>query len=175
MSYARNPQDHWQFFRYVASLTILVKHDQTVCRSGSSSNQASWSLFGVKPRQGKDFWNCPLQSWIKQHFSQTFQQLFSKIKSERKSPRGWGVVKCWEFERKHPLKWIVSISRLYWVYLDITWKSSKNWEFWAKVPRIETFLITLTKKQKFVPAIGVRIECVSLCSEMYCSIILKRP
>ena len=35
--------------------------------------------------------------------------------------------------RENPLEWVVSISRDYWVYLDIIWKSSKNWVFWGKV------------------------------------------
>ena len=46
----------------------------------------------------------------------------------------WDVVKSWEFEenlrcikilrirRKTPMKWIVSISRDYWVYLTLLWK-----------------------------------------------------
>jgi len=88
-----------------------------------------------------------LQSLVNQYFSQTFERLFSKKKPERKNPWGWGVVKCWEFERKNPLKWVVSISRNHWVYLDITWKSSKIWEFWGKVPRIEIFC-----QSKFSPA-----------------------
>ena len=51
----------------------------------------------------------------------------------------WGVVKSWEFEgnlrcskilrirRKNPVKRVVSISRYYWVYLEITWQSFKIW------------------------------------------------
>jgi len=42
-----------------------------------------------------------LQSLVNQHISQTFERLFSKKKSERKSPSGWSVVKCREFERKN--------------------------------------------------------------------------
>jgi len=47
-------------------------------------------------------------------------------------------------------EWIVSISRDYWIYFDITWKRSKNSEFWEKVPRIGTCL-----SGKFSPATGV--------------------
>ena len=75
----------------------------------------------------------------------------------------WGVVKSSEFEgnlrcskilrisRKNPMmNWIVSISRDYWVYLDITWKSSKISEFWGEFWGIETFY-----RSKFGPATGV--------------------
>jgi len=41
-------------------------------------------------------------------------------------------------------------SRDYWIYFDITWKRSKNSEFWEKVPRIGTCL-----SGKFSPATGV--------------------
>ena len=97
------------------------------------------------------FINPPLQSLVNQYFSQIFERLFSKKKHERESPRGWGVVKCREFERKNLLKWVVSISRDYWICFEITWKSSKNTEFWEKVPRIETFF-----SSKFDPATGVK-------------------
>jgi len=56
-----------------------------------------------------------------------------------------------KFERKNLLK--VSISRetgINWIYFHLTWKSSKNSEFWEKVPRIETFF-----SSKFDPATGV--------------------
>ena len=33
----------------------------------------------------------------------------------------------------------MSISRDYWIYIDITWKISKNSEFWKKVAQIKTF------------------------------------
>jgi len=75
----------------------------------------------------------------------------------------WGVVKSWEFEgnlrcskilrirRKNPMKWVVSISRDYWVYLDITWQGFKIWEFWGEFWGIETF-----HRSKFIPATWVR-------------------
>ena len=75
----------------------------------------------------------------------------------------WGVVKSGEFEanmrcskilrirRKNPMKWVVSISRDYWVYLDITWESFKIWEFWGEFWGIETF-----HRSKFSRATGVR-------------------
>ena len=75
------------------------------------------------------------------------------------------VVKSWEFEgnsrwskilrirRKNPMKWFVSISRDYWVYLDITWQSFKIWEFWGEFWGIETF-----HWSNFSPATGVRLE-----------------
>jgi len=66
------------------------------------------------------FINPPLQSLVNPYFSQSFERLFSKKKHERKSPQGWGVVKCREFERKNPLKWVVSILRDYWINFDIT-------------------------------------------------------
>jgi len=91
------------------------------------------------------------QSFVNWSFSRIFERLFSKKKHERASPRGWGVVKCRELERKIPLKWVLSISRDYWIYVDIIWKSSKNSEFWGKVPRIETF-----SSSKFDPATGVK-------------------
>jgi len=75
----------------------------------------------------------------------------------------WCVVKSWEFEgnlrcskilrirRKNSMKWVVSIPRDYWVYLDITWQSFKIWEFWGEFWGIETF-----HRRKFSPATGVR-------------------
>jgi len=72
----------------------------------------------------------------------------------------WGVVKSWEFEgnlrcskilrRKTPMKWVLSISRDYWVYFDITVQSFKMWEFWGELRGIETFYWN-----KFSPATGV--------------------
>jgi len=74
----------------------------------------------------------------------------------------WGVVKSCEFEgnlscskilrnqRENPVKWVLSISRYYWVYLDITLQSFKIWEFWGEFWGIETF-----HRSKFSPAIGV--------------------
>jgi len=65
----------------------------------------------------------------------------------------WGVVKSWEFEgnlrcskmlriqRKNPVKWFLSISRDYWVYLDITLQSSKISEFWGEYPSGGALLI----------------------------------
>jgi len=62
-----------------------------------------------------------------------------------------GVVKSWEFEgilrcskilrirRENPMKWVFSISRDYWVYLDITLQSFEIWEFWGEFWGIETF------------------------------------
>ena len=71
------------------------------------------------------FINPPLQSLVNQCFLQTFERLFSKKKTERRSL--WlncnEMPKIW---RENPLKWVVSISRDYWVYFDITWKISKN-------------------------------------------------
>ena len=69
----------------------------------------------------------------------------------------WGVVKIWEFEgnlrcskkwrtfREKSLKWVLSISRDYWVYLNITCKNFEIWKFW-----ILNFEIW-----KFSPATGV--------------------
>ena len=62
-----------------------------------------------------------------------------------------GVVKSWEFEgnlrcskvlrirRKNPMKRVLSISRDYCVYLDITLQSFKIWEFWGEFWGIKTF------------------------------------
>ena len=73
-----------------------------------------------------------------------------------------GVVKSWEFEgnlrcskiliiwRKNPMKWVWSISRDYWVYLDITLQSFKIWKFWGEFWGTETFY-----PSKFSPATGV--------------------
>ena len=75
-----------------------------------------------------------------------------------------GVVKFWEFEgilrcikilriqRKNPMKWVLSISRDYWVYLDITLQSFKIWEFWGEFWGIENFY-----RSKFSPATGVNV------------------
>ena len=77
----------------------------------------------------------------------------------------WGVVKSWEFEgtlrcskilrirRKRPIKWVLSISRDYWVYLDITLQSFEIWEFWGELWEIETFY-----RSKFSPATGITIK-----------------
>jgi len=74
-----------------------------------------------------------------------------------------GVVKSWDFEgilrcskilrirRKNLLKWVLSISRDYWVYLDITLQSFKIWKIWGEFWGIETFY-----RSKFSPATGVR-------------------
>jgi len=74
----------------------------------------------------------------------------------------WGVVKSWKFEgnlrcskilrirRKNPMKWVASISRDYWIYLDITCQSFKIWEFWGEFWGIETF-----HRSKFGPATGI--------------------
>ena len=76
----------------------------------------------------------------------------------------WSVVKSWEFEgslrcsrilrirRKNPMKWVLSISRDYWVYLDITLQSFKIWECWGEFWGIETFY-----RSKFSPATGVNV------------------
>jgi len=116
---------------------------------GNLLSESCFSLFISGAWTG--FINPLLQSVVNKYFSQTFERLLPKKKYERKSPRGWGVIKCQEFERKNPLKWVVSISRDYWIYFDITWKSSKNSEFWEKVPRIETF-----SSSKFDPATGIK-------------------
>jgi len=77
----------------------------------------------------------------------------------------WGVVKSWEFggnlrcsnilriRKKIPMKWVLSISRNYWVYLYITLQSFKIWEFLGEFWGIETFY-----RSKFSPATGVRSE-----------------
>jgi len=82
----------------------------------------------------------------------------------------WGVVKFWEFEgnlrcskilrirRKNPMKWVLSISRDYWVYLDITLQSFKIWEFWGEFSGIKTFY-----RSKFRPATGVKQFFEGLC------------
>jgi len=44
-----------------------------------------------------------------------------------------GVVKCWEYGGKIRKKWVLSLSREYWVYFDITWKRSSEFEFWGGV------------------------------------------
>jgi len=74
----------------------------------------------------------------------------------------WGIVKSWEFEgnlrcskilwicRKNPMKWVASISRDYWIYLNITCQSFKIWKFWGEFWGIETF-----HWSKFSPATGV--------------------
>ena len=79
----------------------------------------------------------------------------------------WGVVKSWEFDgnlrcskilrirRKNSMKWFASISRDYWIYLDITCQSFKIWEFWGEFWGIETF-----HRSKFSPATGVMIISV---------------
>ena len=79
----------------------------------------------------------------------------------------WGVVESWEFEenlscgkilrirRKNPM---VSISRDYWLYLDITWQSFKIWEFWGEFSGIKTFY-----RSKFRPATGVKQFFEGLC------------
>jgi len=51
------------------------------------------------------------------------------------------------------MKWVVSISRDYWVYLHITWKSSKIWEFWGEFWGIETFY-----QSNFSPATSIRLS-----------------
>ena len=48
------------------------------------------------------------------------------------------------------MKWVASISRDYWIYLDITCQSFKIWEFWGEFWGIETF-----HRSKFSPATGV--------------------
>jgi len=63
--------------------------------------------------------HCNLESTNVSHKHET-RSIFSKKKRERKRPQGWSVVKCRELWRKNPLIWIISISRDYWDYLDIT-------------------------------------------------------
>jgi len=48
------------------------------------------------------------------------------------------------------MKFVLSISQDYWVYLDITLQSFKIWEFWGEFWGIETFY-----RSKFSPATGV--------------------
>jgi len=79
----------------------------------------------------------------------------------------WGAVKSWEFERnlrcskilrirrKNPMKWVLSISRDYWVYLVITLHSFEIWEFWGELWGIENFY-----QNKFSPATNVRTPWV---------------
>jgi len=50
------------------------------------------------------------------------------------------------------MKWVASISRDYWIYLDITRQSFKIWEFWGEFWGIETF-----HRSKFSPATGVKV------------------
>jgi len=76
-----------------------------------------------------------------------------------------GVVKSSEFEgnlrcskvlrirRKNPMKRVLSISRDYWDYLDITLQSFKIWEFWGEFWGIETFY-----QSNFSPATGVTVH-----------------
>ena len=83
----------------------------------------------------------------------------------------WDVVKSWEFEenlrcikilrirRKTPMKWIVSISRDYWVYLTLLWKISKISEFWGEFWGIENF-----SRSKFSLATGVTQNPDWVCS-----------
>ena len=63
--------------------------------------------------------------------------------------------------RKNPMKKVVSISRDYWVYLDITWQSFKIWEFWGEFWGIETF-----HRSKFSPATGVRNMSLGKCPKI---------
>jgi len=71
----------------------------------------------------------PIKIWTALFEKETWEEKPLSVKWG-KLPRIW---------RNNPLKWVVSISRDYWVYSDITWKGSKNWEFWGKFRRIETF------------------------------------
>ena len=50
------------------------------------------------------------------------------------------------------MKWVVSISRDYWVYFDITLQSFKIWEFWGEFWGIKTLYWS-----KFSPATGVSV------------------
>jgi len=71
---------------------------------------------------------------------------------ERPPPIMKGYERCSKILRirwKNPMEWVVSNSRDYWIYVDITWKSSKNSEFWEKVPSIGTFFWS-----KFSPVTG---------------------
>ena len=86
------------------------------------------------------FINPPLQSLVNQYFSQTFERLFSRKKTlQEKPPR----LRCINAEklRNKSLKWVVSISRDYWIYFDITWKSSKKSEFWGKRFKNQDFFL----------------------------------
>jgi len=70
-----------------------------------------------------------------------------------KSSKFRGNVRCGKIlriRRKTPMKWVVSISRNYWVYLDITLQSFEIWEFWGKFWGIDTFY-----RSKFSPSTGV--------------------
>ena len=81
-----------------------------------------------------------------------------------------GVVKSWEFEgtlrcskilrirRKNPRKWVLSISRDYWVYLDITLQSFEIWELWGEFWWIET-----SYRSKFSFATGVTSDTCPRC------------
>jgi len=61
--------------------------------------------------------------------------------------------KILRIRRKNPMKWVLSISRDYWVYLDITFKSFEILEFWGEFWKIETF-----HRSKFSPATGVTAQ-----------------
>jgi len=96
----------------------------------------------------------PLQSLVNQYFSQKFERLFPKNSSERKSPRGWDVVKCREFERKNVLTWVASVSRDYWVYFESTWRRCSELEFWGAIGEWRDFSLS-----KFDPATGLNSKC----------------
>ena len=73
----------------------------------------------------------------------------------KENPRGWGVVKCREFEKKNPLKWVVSNSPWENVGCTLTSfeKDPQNSNFEEISENGETFL-----SSKFDPATGVMID-----------------
>jgi len=148
-SFEQNPTLPWSKVTPVAGLNLLpVKvSDSPNFFSGFSypnsvllcSFLGLWSGF-INPSQ---------QFLGNQYFPQTLA-LFEKETSMEK-PLRFTCSKIPRIRKKNPLKWVVSISRDYWIYFDIIWKSSKDSEFWEKVPRIGTF-----SSSKFSPATGVR-------------------
>jgi len=61
--------------------------------------------------------------------------------------------KILRIRRKNLMKWVFSISRDYWVYLDIALQSFEIWEFCGEFWGIETFY-----QNKFSPATGVKFS-----------------
>jgi len=146
--------------------TFLRPHE----RNALCCSESDWSkLCNVHP-----IFCCPLSTILHPVLASSFPFHCDKISRKGQFFRSfvwigfykkdvWGVVKSWEFEgnlsyskilriqRKNPMKWVLSISRDYWVYLHITLQSFKIWEFWGEFWGIETF-----HQSKFSPA-SVRV------------------
>jgi len=60
--------------------------------------------------------------WMALFEKETWMEKLPRLRNS-KMPRIW---------RKNPLKWVVSISRDYWIYSDIIWQSSSGLEFWGE-------------------------------------------